>query len=231
MNIQFKKVTWYSKLASIIFFLCIFPVLTFYLGIRYQEAMGLYTDTTVEAQDVGGTYTNAKYGFSFHRPAHVGIFSLDESSNFDLGTDTSSRLNLSVINFDALSKTIDEACVGQPVDDCYNSIARPWTKDEITAFANEINNKQIGQEVKIPNHKNWPFKGKIISLDNRRGVLDLELEPEASNGTAVTLYWVDASSNLLSLSRELPSDTVEGALKTNEYKSFLEIVSSFKFSK
>ena len=35
--IKFNEVTWYSKLAAVIFLLVIFPMLTFYIGIKYQE--------------------------------------------------------------------------------------------------------------------------------------------------------------------------------------------------
>lgn len=38
MKIKFNEVTWYSKLAAIVFFLGIFPALTFYLVVRYNEA-------------------------------------------------------------------------------------------------------------------------------------------------------------------------------------------------
>ncbi len=36
--IKFNEVTWYSKLAAIIFFIGIVPTLTFYIGTQYQEA-------------------------------------------------------------------------------------------------------------------------------------------------------------------------------------------------
>lgn len=36
MNIKFNVVTWYSKLLSIIFFIAVLPVLTFYIGSQYQ---------------------------------------------------------------------------------------------------------------------------------------------------------------------------------------------------
>jgi hypothetical protein len=37
MNIKWNECTWYSKLAAIIFFIGIFPVWTFYLGMKYEE--------------------------------------------------------------------------------------------------------------------------------------------------------------------------------------------------
>ncbi len=39
--IKFNEVTWYSKLAAIIFFLGVFPILTFYIGMQYQEVKTL----------------------------------------------------------------------------------------------------------------------------------------------------------------------------------------------
>jgi hypothetical protein len=39
MKIKFNEITWYSKLAAIIIFLGILPVLIFYFGSRYKEAV------------------------------------------------------------------------------------------------------------------------------------------------------------------------------------------------
>lgn len=36
MSLKFNVVTWYSKLLSIIFFIAVLPVLTFYIGTQYQ---------------------------------------------------------------------------------------------------------------------------------------------------------------------------------------------------
>lgn len=43
MQIQWNKVTWYSKLAAIIVFILIVPLLTFYIGMRYQEVQLITT--------------------------------------------------------------------------------------------------------------------------------------------------------------------------------------------
>lgn len=53
--IKFNEVTWYSKLAAIIFFLGVFPTLTFYIGIQYQEVKDL--DQSEENQSL----TNQKF--------------------------------------------------------------------------------------------------------------------------------------------------------------------------
>lgn len=37
MEIQWNKVTWYSKLAAIIFFVGVLPVFTFFMGMEYKE--------------------------------------------------------------------------------------------------------------------------------------------------------------------------------------------------
>ncbi len=37
MQIKWNEITWYSKLIAIIFFLGIFPTLTFYIGTQYKE--------------------------------------------------------------------------------------------------------------------------------------------------------------------------------------------------
>jgi hypothetical protein len=40
MNIKFNVVTWYSKLLSILFFIGVLPVLTFYIGTQYELTTG-----------------------------------------------------------------------------------------------------------------------------------------------------------------------------------------------
>lgn len=46
--ITFTEVTWYSKLAAVIFFIGVLPVLTFYIGMKYQEVISI----TYVAEDV-----------------------------------------------------------------------------------------------------------------------------------------------------------------------------------
>jgi hypothetical protein len=41
LHIKFNVVTWYSKLLSIIFFIAVLPVLTFYIGTQYQLTVDL----------------------------------------------------------------------------------------------------------------------------------------------------------------------------------------------
>ncbi len=51
--IKFNEVTWYSKLATIIFFIGIWPVLTFYIGIQYEKALQIsLNETTLEVTPV-----------------------------------------------------------------------------------------------------------------------------------------------------------------------------------
>jgi hypothetical protein len=40
-KIEWNKVTWYSKWASLLFFLIAFPILTFFIGTKYQEVKDL----------------------------------------------------------------------------------------------------------------------------------------------------------------------------------------------
>lgn len=41
MSIEFNKVTWYSKLGAVILFLLVVPILTFYIGMKYQETVSV----------------------------------------------------------------------------------------------------------------------------------------------------------------------------------------------
>ena len=47
MKIVFNKVTWYSKLAAVILFLIVVPVLTFYIGEQYGLLKAAYASPFV----------------------------------------------------------------------------------------------------------------------------------------------------------------------------------------
>ena len=80
--IKFNEVTWYSKLAAIIFFIGVFPALCFYIGNRYGEVKSLtniqYSEGLVSAKKNTNnkletasnlkTYHSEKYGFEFKYP-------------------------------------------------------------------------------------------------------------------------------------------------------------------
>ena len=40
-TIEFHKVTWYSRWAAFLFFLLVLPILTFYIGVQYQQTVGV----------------------------------------------------------------------------------------------------------------------------------------------------------------------------------------------
>ena len=45
---KFNEVTWYSKLAAIIFFIGVLPSLTFYIGVRYEQVQNIVGEQSVE---------------------------------------------------------------------------------------------------------------------------------------------------------------------------------------
>lgn len=72
--IKFNEVTWYSKLAAIIFFLAVLPILCFYIGVQYEVAkeinipVPLATNLPVNNTSQQSKYINQEYGFSFTYP-------------------------------------------------------------------------------------------------------------------------------------------------------------------
>ena len=89
--IKFNQVTWYSKLAAIIFFIGVLPALAFYIGSKYQEAK--YADKTfpdVVTTNVKteshyensklATYTDQTYGWSFQYPSDWTIDKMPDGS-------------------------------------------------------------------------------------------------------------------------------------------------------
>ena len=57
-HIVFNRVTWYSRMLSIIFFLGVFPCLVFYIGKKYQEYVDLLNGPTFMSLNMyGGSYS------------------------------------------------------------------------------------------------------------------------------------------------------------------------------
>ena len=50
MNIYWNKVTWYSKLLAIIFFIAILPTWTFYIGMQYEKTVDSYNVNDTPSQ-------------------------------------------------------------------------------------------------------------------------------------------------------------------------------------
>jgi hypothetical protein len=80
MKIKFNRVTWYSKLAAVIFFIAILPIWTFYIGAVYQEAVSLENQIVIDsARSLSQgetsqklpkvTYQNSKFGWGLTLPS------------------------------------------------------------------------------------------------------------------------------------------------------------------
>ncbi len=65
-NIEFNKITWYSKLAAVILFIGALPAWTFYIGMQYEKTLdaiqaasfaGIYSTSENPAKSGGGAVT------------------------------------------------------------------------------------------------------------------------------------------------------------------------------
>ena len=50
--IQFNQVTWYSKLASLIVLLIALPIITFFIGAKYQDNKNFFKAEVQKEQDL-----------------------------------------------------------------------------------------------------------------------------------------------------------------------------------
>jgi hypothetical protein len=77
---KWKEYTWYSKWASLLFFIVVLPILSFYIGMQYEvakqplenqlmQAPATNTVTDFPSQATLETYVNEKYGFEFKYPS------------------------------------------------------------------------------------------------------------------------------------------------------------------
>ncbi len=65
MTIEWNKITWYSKLGAIILFIFVVPVLTFYIGMQYEqtkEVLSGYAAISISSQKIfRADYKNVAY--------------------------------------------------------------------------------------------------------------------------------------------------------------------------
>ncbi len=95
MTIKFNEVTWYSKLGAVVLFLLVVPVLTFYIGMKYQETAMVLNSTprTIEINTSGSVSKNAT-------PSASSSSILVETSDIDIFTASIRSENISnVIGF------------------------------------------------------------------------------------------------------------------------------------
>jgi len=64
MIIKWNEVTWYSKLGAVILFILVVPVLTFYIGRKYQETITIINTTPVVGESPVPKTTQIKFSFS-----------------------------------------------------------------------------------------------------------------------------------------------------------------------
>jgi hypothetical protein len=141
---KWNEVTWYSKLAAIIFFLGIFPVLTFYIGMQYQRVQDLNNTPSLEVKEEWRTFVSNEYHFTFKYPPYL---QLNEIGGFDQvsyglmwpqSDESISDILMIVrpnyggyfgdIDNEVLSQAIDETIAGVPVkklDDTYYFVESP----------------------------------------------------------------------------------------------------------
>lgn len=58
--IKFNEVTWYSKLAAIIFFIGILPILTFYIGTQYESTKSIAEESVIATSSIRGEIASVK---------------------------------------------------------------------------------------------------------------------------------------------------------------------------
>ena len=179
------------------------------------------------------TYANTKYGFEFKYPQ--GFFTLD----------TSYPYNFTEIEFSALPKTINDACdnakaEGGQSHDSQGRLLPPscelrgLSQEEILSLETQVKNLPVGQSVAMPNgpytYKRTPDKytTTVITLGNQKGIFTVAVD-EQDVGTHIVLYWIDSKHNLLKIYRELNEDSLSQAIQGEGYRTFLQILSTFKF--
>jgi hypothetical protein len=83
--IKLNEVTWYSKLAAVIFFIGVLPVLTFYIGIQYQKTNDVFnTETNSASFSESNTISNPqKISQINYEMVTVNNFSIPQIKDFE----------------------------------------------------------------------------------------------------------------------------------------------------
>lgn len=105
MNIKWNEVTWYSKLAAIIFLIGVFPVVTFYIGTQYQatldvisfeapDSVQLVPINDVTLRNTDNVFRNADNAFEIQYPKEF-VLSEDDEAEFNKDPNLLYRVTIS----------------------------------------------------------------------------------------------------------------------------------------
>lgn len=179
--IKWDRVTWYSKLLAIIFFIGVLPLLCFYVGARYgevkEQAERVETVSFIPKAKVAEgvdtsewkTYRNEKYGFEFKYP---------ESTTISVSSDGDyiSQLRLSDPE-ESFSASIDfslakDGYCNKDSDDISANIGGNIYYSSVYAdMGNPHSEDQYGKTFKIVNmtncyYINVPFSSSIVKSES-----------------------------------------------------------------
>ncbi len=71
MRVEFNKVTWYSRLFTILFIFGAFPCLIFFIGTRYQETVSVLTYAEASAYNLHATGTYEAKAYAGPGSMHI----------------------------------------------------------------------------------------------------------------------------------------------------------------
>lgn len=77
MQIKWNEVTWYSKLAAVIFFIGVLPILTFCIGAQYEKAKSEYVIVSPQVEIIPVTQNSVTVSGTYSYNQLVGGLNLD----------------------------------------------------------------------------------------------------------------------------------------------------------
>ncbi len=175
MQIEFNKVTWYSKWGALILFLIVLPVLTFYIGREYQKTVyvvennSIYiAEETSEAVEASADPLNATY-------------SIDDEQ-------------ITLVNGVAKTSGTETRIFGEPVKGDLNNDGK---SDYVFFVSQETSGTGIFFYVVAAIQKNGSYLGtKAVFLGDRISPNNISI----SNGEAVVNYAVRKDTDPMTMS-------------------------------
>ncbi len=196
-------------------------------------------------------YTDTQYGFQIKLPPHYqfdgelvqntsGQFvrtSENQKFNNSIVSPTANPPSMQVSLFNKLPKTGQTVCDtgDKRYDENGNLLAcnpqNQFAQDNLLNLAKIISGAKINQSVTLPAYlASGATTGTVVDLNGSKGLLIVARNTQAV-GSTVSLYWFDKSSNFIDIYQELDPSSVAEAVQTQQYKTFLTIVSTFKLIK
>jgi hypothetical protein len=185
-KIEWNKVTWYSKLAAVIFFIVIFPAWMFYMGWKFREAysLPLQTSSQTETQSTNDTTPYNTFGYKM-----VTVEGTNSEFQFPMLTDYYDVAVRNKVNAQLKAKSEKMSCTyDMSREDLENALLfQGRYRDDLPVYSRE--QVQAMTEQKIISKLDWNYTSQVNVVKANSDIFSIEIKTDNFCGGAHPNYF------------------------------------------